>query len=86
MPGAGAPIEAAVAAGVRLTGQFPNVDFALAAASTALELPPNAALGLFVIGRTVGWIAHAIEQYESGVLIRPRARYIGPRPEGTAPG
>ncbi len=86
LPGAGAPIEAAVAAGVRLTGQFPNVDFALAAASTALELPPNAALGLFVIGRTVGWIAHAIEQYESGVLIRPRARYIGPRPEGTAPG
>jgi citrate synthase len=85
LPAAGAPIEAAVAAGVRLTGRFPNVDFALAAASTALELPPNAALGLFVVGRTVGWIAHAIEQYESGVLIRPRARYIGVRPEGTAP-
>ena len=86
LPAAGAPIDAAVAAGVRLTGRFPNVDFALAAASTALELPPNAALGLFVIGRTVGWIAHAIEQYESGVLIRPRARYIGARPEGTEPG
>ena len=25
-------------------------------------------------------IAHAIEQYQSGVLIRPRARYTGPRP------
>jgi citrate synthase len=45
-----------------------------------LKLPPNAALALFLVGRTVGWIAHAIEQYESGGLIRPRARYIGPRP------
>lgn len=80
LPDARGPIEAAVAAGTRLTGQLPNVDFALAAATTALKLPPNAALGLFVIGRTVGWIAHSIEQYESGVLIRPRARYTGPRP------
>ncbi len=86
LPAACGPIEATVAAGTRLTGRLPNVDFALAAATTALELPPNAALGLFVIGRTVGWIAHAIEQYDSGVLIRPRARYTGPRPEGAAPG
>jgi citrate synthase len=72
-------IEAAVAAGTRLTGRPPNVDFALAAATTALNLPPNAALGLFVVGRTVGWLAHAIEQYENGSLIRPRARYTGRR-------
>jgi citrate synthase len=64
----------------RLVGHHPNVDFALAAVATALDLPPGAALGLFVVGRTVGWIAHAIEQYDSGILIRPRARYIGPRP------
>lgn len=80
VPSARAAIEAAVRAGTQLTGRFPNVDFALAAATAALKLPPNAALGLFVVGRTVGWIAHAIEQYESGRLIRPRARYIGPRP------
>jgi citrate synthase len=80
LPAARGAIEAAVAAGTQLTGLLPNVDFALAAATTALRLPQNAALGLFVIGRTVGWIAHAIEQYESGVLIRPRARYFGPRP------
>jgi citrate synthase len=54
--------------------------FALAAATTSLGLPPGAALGLFIVGRSVGWIAHAIEQYESGVLIRPRARYTGPQP------
>ena len=64
----------------RLVGHRPNVDFALAAVATALGLPPGAALGLFVIGRTVGWIAHAIEQYDSSILIRPRARYTGPRP------
>ncbi len=86
MPAAREAVEAAVAAGTRLTGRLPNVDFALAAAATALELPPSAALGLFVIGRTVGWIAHAIEQYETGMLIRPRARYTGPRPEPAAPG
>jgi citrate synthase len=66
----------------RLVNRRPNVDFALAAAAVVLGLPPGAALSLFVVGRTVGWIAHAIEQYESGVLIRPRARYTGPRPGG----
>jgi citrate synthase len=74
-------IETAAAAGFRLIGRRPNVDFALAATATALELPRSAGLGLFIIGRTVGWIAHAIEQYESGALIRPRARYLGPIPK-----
>ena len=67
--------------GLRLVGRRPNVDFALAATGLGLGLPRSAALGLFVVGRTVGWIAHAIEQYESGILIRPRARYLGPRPD-----
>ena len=67
----------------RLVGHLPNVDFALAAVTSSLNLPPGSALGLFVIGRTVGWIAHAIEQYESAVLIRPRARYTGSPPSDT---
>jgi citrate synthase len=78
--------ESAAEIGLRLTGRRPNVDFALAAAAMGLRLPRDAALGLFIIGRTVGWIAHAIEQYDSGVLIRPRARYLGPRPEEEARG
>jgi len=73
--------ETAAEAGFRLTGRRANVDFALAAATIGLGLPRAAGLGLFIIGRTAGWIAHAIEQYESGILIRPRARYLGPRPE-----
>ncbi|HTV90371.1 MAG TPA: citrate synthase family protein [Stellaceae bacterium] len=79
-PRAAPRIAAAAAAASRLTGEYPNLDFALAAAATALGLPNGAALGLFVVGRTVGWIAHAIEQYENPMLIRPRARYTGPRP------
>jgi len=28
---------------------------------------------MFATGRSVGWIAHALEQAETGQLIRPRA-------------
>jgi citrate synthase len=73
--------EKAAEAGLRLIGRHPNVDFALAAAAIGLGLPRSSALGIFIIGRVVGWIAHAVEQYESGILVRPRARYLGPPPE-----
>jgi citrate synthase len=85
LPAARPRIEAALAAASRLSGQRPNVDFALATTTTTLELPQGAALSLFVVGRTVGWIAHAIEQYQSDALIRPRARYTGPRPANDIP-
>jgi len=79
-PQAGARVAAAAIAAMQLTSQYPNVDFALGATTLTLGLPQGSALGLFLVARTVGWIAHAIEQYESGILIRPRARYTGPRP------
>jgi citrate synthase len=62
------------------TGQHPNVDFALAAVARVLKLPPGSPLVLFAIGRSVGWIGHAMEQYETGHLIRPRAKYVGISP------
>jgi len=46
----------------------------------ALELPSESPIAIFALGRTVGWIAHAIEQYADNQVIRPRARYIGPVP------
>ncbi|HEY7084623.1 MAG TPA: citrate/2-methylcitrate synthase [Hyphomicrobiaceae bacterium] len=60
-----------------LIGRHPNVDFALGLVSIALKLPAGSGLGMFLIGRCVGWIAHAIEQYATEALIRPRARYVG---------
>jgi citrate synthase len=59
------------------TGEHPNVDFALAAVARVLKLPPASPLILFALGRSVGWIGHAIEQYATGQLIRPRAKYVG---------
>ncbi len=63
-----------------LTGHKANIDFALAALTRTIGLPPDAPFALFALGRSTGWIAHAIEQLESGALIRPRARYVGPPP------
>ncbi len=64
----------------RLTGRPPMLDFALVALRRALGLPRGAAFGLFALGRTVGWIAHALEQRERQSVIRPRAAYVGSRP------
>jgi citrate synthase len=57
----------------------PTVDVGLVATAMSLGLAPGLASTLFAFGRTSGWIAHAIEQYAMGELIRPRARYVGPR-------
>lgn len=55
----------------------PNIDTALAALSHFHGLPDEAAFTIFATGRLAGWIAHAIEQVQSGEVIRPRARYRG---------
>jgi len=65
-------------AGRELAGEEPNIDFALAALADVYGLPPGAPLSLFAVARSVGWLAHAMEQNATGALIRPRARYIGP--------
>jgi citrate synthase len=61
-------------------GEQPTIDFALAALTRVLRLPSGSPLTLFAIGRTIGWIGHAIEQYATGQLIRPRAKYVGAAP------
>jgi citrate synthase len=71
--------ELAVAAQAVL-GEAPTIDFALVALARALGLPNGSALTLFAIGRTIGWIGHAIEQYEANAIIRPRAKYVGATP------
>jgi citrate synthase len=66
------------AAGYEVLGERPTIDFGLVALARTLRLRPGAPLALFAIGRTVGWIGHALEQYSAGEMIRPRARYVGP--------
>ena len=61
-----------------ILGEKPNVDFALAAVTEIYGLPPDAPLFLFALGRIAGWLAHALEQVESGSLIRPRAEFTPP--------
>ncbi|TDH36066.1 citrate synthase [Pseudohoeflea suaedae] len=72
--------DAFVAAVGDATGKRPSVDFALVALRRSCGLPEGAALAIFAIGRTAGWIAHALEQGNDERLIRPRARYIGVDP------
>jgi len=86
---AGSPAEwrrvrALSKAGAELLQEAPNLDFGLTALAQVYGLPSYAPLVLFTLGRTVGWIAHAIEQYATNELIRPRARYTGPAPDSDA--
>ncbi len=69
--------NAAERAAFELIGEYPNIDFALVILARALHPPPGSALTIFALGRTIGWIGHALEQYRTGELIRPRARYVG---------
>jgi len=55
----------------------PTIDAGLVAVSSALGMPRGFGAALFAIGRTAGWVAHVLEQYAAGFLIRPRALYTG---------
>jgi citrate synthase len=73
-------LRATRTAGRVLLGEHPTLDFGLVMLRRALGLPRGSALIVFALGRTVGWIAHAMEQYAVEQLIRPRAAYTGPSP------
>jgi citrate synthase len=77
--------EAFVEAARGSLGLLPNVDFGLVALARSHALPAPAPFILFAIGRSAGWVAHILEQYATGQLIRPRARYVGVPPDVTAP-
>jgi len=64
-------------AGMDATGHRPNIDMALVVAADAEGWPEQAPMLIFAASRTIGWLAHAIEQVTAGRLIRPRARYEG---------
>ena len=52
----------------------PNVDFALPLLAHTYDMVPDAGEVIFIVARTVGWIAHALEEYEEPPM---RFRYQG---------
>lgn len=73
-------VDAIQATITAINGEHPTIDFALVLLERLYDLPKGSALTLFALGRTVGWVAHAIEQYKEGRMLRPRARYVGEQP------
>lgn len=57
----------------------PTLDAGLVTLCHCLGLPAGSAACIFAIGRSAGWVAHALEQRAAGYLLRPRARYVGAR-------
>ncbi len=66
----------ALIAAARRRGELANIDIALAALGHVAGIDPDAGEAIFAIARTVGWLAHAFEEYDEQVLrFRPRAQY-----------
>jgi citrate synthase len=57
-----------------------NVEFWAAVMLDFAEVPSSMFTAMFTCARTAGWSAHVLEQKETGRLVRPSARYIGPDP------
>lgn len=57
----------------------PNIEFALAALTQVAGMTRGAGEAIFATGRTAGWLAHALEEYERNIPIRPRSVYTGLR-------
>jgi citrate synthase len=64
-----------------------NVEFWAAIVLDFAQIPAEVTPSMFLCARTAGWSAHILEQKQTGRLVRPSARYVGPgtRPVGSVP-
>jgi citrate synthase len=56
----------------------PNVEIMAALLLDAVGIPRDAFTLVFAVGRSAGWLAHAMEQQKTGRMIRPTSVYVGP--------
>jgi citrate synthase len=66
-------------------GLAPNVDFYSSSTYYQMGIPVDIYTPIFAMSRVGGWIAHILEQYDDNRLIRPRARYVGPKDLSVTP-
>jgi citrate synthase len=57
-----------------------NVEFWSAVVLDLADVPAEMFTSMFTCARVAGWSAHILEQKREGRLIRPTAKYVGPRP------
>jgi len=56
-----------------------NVEFWSAVVLDFAQVPAHMFTSMFTCARTAGWAAHIMEQKQTGRLVRPSARYVGPK-------
>jgi citrate synthase len=56
-----------------------NVEYWAAIMLDFAQVPAHMFTAMFTCARTAGWAAHVLEQKRTGRLVRPSARYVGPK-------
>jgi len=59
-----------------------NVELMASLLLDAVGIAREAFTSVFAVARGPGWIAHALEQQQTGRMFRPASRYVGPMPAG----
>jgi citrate synthase len=78
-------IEVVMAEKYGQRGIWPNVDFFSGVVMASMNIETAMFTPIFAVGRSAGWVAHAMEQRIDNRIYRPRFVYIGPETETYKP-